>query len=313
MNCGKCDNPPVIELQHGAVCKSHFLNYFEDKVFKTIRKYALLQPNDIICVAASGGKDSLTVLYLIKKYIEEWRFPATIFALAIDEGIHHYRSKTLADLELFCKDYEIPLHIMSTKQEFGATLDQAYPIINKGTKKKPCNICGVWRRYLINKHARTLGATKVVTGHNLDDEAQAIIMNIFKANTDLASHLGPISGVQEHALFIPRVKPLYFCAEKETRLYALLRGFTIEFTECPYSREGLRAQVQAMLNDFEAKYHGTKQSIVRSFLDLLPLLKEREQKKLVEPILACHECGEPAHHDVCNACLTRKSLVEQRL
>ena len=96
----------------------------------------------------------------------------------------------------------------------------------------------------MNKHARKLGADKLVTGHNLDDEAQAIVMNIFKANTKLAARLSTVSGIGENKLFTQRVKPLYLCAEKEVRLYALLKGFQIQFVECPYSREGYRHQVR---------------------------------------------------------------------
>ena len=201
----------------------------------------------------------------------------------------------------FCGEHQIRLEIISYKDEFGHTLQEAYPIVNKGTNKKPCNVCGVWRRYSLNKYARKLGATKVITGHNLDDEAQAIIMNLFKANTSLAAHLGPISGVQDHDLFVRRVKPLYLCPEKETRLYALLKGFQVQFTECPYAREGYRSQIQDMLNEFEAKYKGTKQGIVNSFLELLPLIKEKETESN-ETIQQCKECGEPAHGDICNAC-----------
>ncbi len=302
MNCHKCDQKAVIELQHGGLCKNHFLSYFEEKVFKTINKYELLSRNDVLCVGASGGKDSLTVLYLTKKYLERNNLPTDrLFALAIDEGIHNYREKTLTDLRTFCAEHRIRLEIVSYKEEFGHTLQEAYPIVNKGTNKKPCNVCGVWRRYSLNKYARKLGATKVVTGHNLDDEAQAIVMNLFKANTSLAAHLGPISGVQDHDLFVRRVKPLYLCPEKETRLYALLRGFQVQFTECPYAREGYRSQIQEMLNEFEAKYKGTKQGIVNSFLELLPLLKEKEAKG-TETVQQCKECGEPAHGDICNSC-----------
>ncbi|MBI2146532.1 TIGR00269 family protein, partial [Candidatus Woesearchaeota archaeon] len=224
-----------------------------------------------------------------------------LFALAVDEGIHEYRATTLKDLRAFCGEHAITLKTVSNKEEFGATLDEAFPKVNRGTKKKPCNICGVWRRYLINKHARQLGATKVVTGHNLDDEAQAITMNLFKANTDLAAHLGPISGVQDHDAFVRRVKPLYFCAEKETRLYAFLKQFVIEFVECPYARQGYRAKIQDMLNDFEAAYPGTKQGIINSFLALLPALQEAERKR-PNSIQQCQRCGEPANNEVCNAC-----------
>ena len=309
VNCINCQAKAVITLQHGSLCKSHFIKYFENKVFKTINKFQMISREDKLCIATSGGKDSLTVLYLTKKYLERYNIPSeNLFALVVDEGIKNYRAKTIEDLKLFCKNLNVKLHSASNIQEFGKTLDEAYPLINKGTKKKPCNVCGVWRRYLLNKHSRKYGATKIVTGHNLDDEAQAIMMNHFKANIKLAGRLGPISGIQEHDLFVQRVKPLYLCNEKEVRLYTLLKNFQVQYTECPYSQEGYRYQVQEMLNDFEHKYKGTKQGIVNSFLAILPLLQEKE-KGLVEEIKQCQSCGEAANLDVCNAC-KMKEIVQ---
>lgn len=310
MQCGKCQHQAVISLQHGNLCKNHFIDYFEEKVFKTINKFQLIGRNEKLCVAVSGGKDSLTVLYLTKKYLEKNNISTSnLIALAVDEGIDDYREHTLVDLKKFCAEHIVPLTIVSFEQELGKTLDDAYPIINKDANKKPCNVCGVWRRYLLNKHAKKLGADKVITGHNLDDEAQAIIMNIFKANTSLAARLGPISGVQEHDLFIQRVKPLYFCAEKEVRLYALLKNFQIKFTECPYSKEGYRHNIQEMLNEFEYKYKGTKQGIVNSFLAMLPLLKnQEEQVSETSKIRQCSRCQEASNKEVCNACVMKEMV-----
>ena len=307
MACMRCSQNAVIAVQHGSYCKDHFIEYFEERVFKTINKFSLIARNDTICVATSGGKDSLTVLYLTQKYLAKNQITAPLFALAVDEGIQNYREKTLEDLNLFCTQHNISLHIVKTEEEFGKPLDEAYPVINQDAQKKPCNICGVWRRYILNKYARKLGATKVVTGHNLDDEAQAVVMNWFKANTKLAARLGPITGVEEHELFIQRVKPLYFCPEKEVRLYALLKGFTIRFVECPYSKEGYRHHIQELLNEFEQKYKGTKQGIVNSFLDILPLLQERE-KEAAKTIRPCIRCGEAANQEVCNACTMKEVL-----
>lgn len=307
MQCSKCQNNAVIVLQHGNLCRKHFIDYFEEKVFKTINKYQLIGRNEKLCVAVSGGKDSLTVLYLTKKYLEKNNIPPkNLIALAVDEGIDQYREKTLLDLKKFCSEHAVPLTVVSFKQELGKPLDKAYLIINKDTNKRPCNVCGVWRRYLLNKHAKKLGADKVITGHNLDDEAQAIIMNMFKANTKLAGRLGPISGLDEHDLFVQRVKPLYFCAEKEVRLYALLKNFQIQFTECPYSKEGYRHHIQEMLNDFEHKYKGTKQGIVNSFLAMLPLLKEQGKQAIIQ---YCNKCGEASNKEVCNAC-AMKVMIE---
>ena len=308
MRCNKCPQKSVFSLQHGDSCRNHFIDYFEDKVFRTINKFQLIGRNEKLCVAVSGGKDSLTVLYLTKKYLEKNSIPANnLLALAVDEGIDQYREKTLVDLRKFCQEHNVPLTIVSFEQELGKTLDKAYPIINQDANKKPCNVCGVWRRYLLNKHAKKMGAGKVITGHNLDDEAQAIMMNMFKANTTLAARLGPISGVQEHDLFIQRVKPLYFCAEKEVRLYALLKHFQIEFTECPYSKEGYRHHIQEMLNDFEHKYRGTKQGIVNSFLAMLPLLQNQEKLSL-PTIQQCSRCREASNKDICNACVMKETI-----
>ncbi|MBS3169632.1 TIGR00269 family protein [Candidatus Woesearchaeota archaeon] len=308
MKCVHCSKPAVIGLQHGALCKIHFIDYFEDKVIKTMNKYQMIERKDNICVATSGGKDSLTVLYLTKKYCEKYDIPLTkIRALAVDEGIAQYREKTLIDLQKFCKEQAISLEVVSFEQELGKTLDEAYPLINKSAQKKPCNVCGVWRRYLLNKYAAKSGASKVITGHNLDDEAQVIIMNIFKANTKLTGRLGPISGIECSDYFIQRVKPLYFCTEKEVRLYAFLKKFQVEFTECPYSKEGFRHQVQAMLNDFEERYRGTKQGVINSFLALLPQIREQE-KGNVESVRECARCGEAANKEVCNACQMKEMI-----
>ncbi len=312
MNCSKCDKTAVIELQHGALCRNHFIKYFEDKVFNTIKKYHLINQDDKIGVACSGGKDSQTVLHLVKKYLVEENLPIkSLFALAIDEGIAGYRTKTLKDLKKFCQQEKVKLVTIAAKKEFGLTLDQAIKKIRKkDAKEKPCHVCGVWRRYLINKYARKRGATKLITGHNLDDEAQAVIMNIFKANTSLMSHQGPITGMHQNELFVQRVKPLYFCTEKETKLYSLLKGFPVGFVECPYAEEGYRAQIRDMLNEFESKYHGTKQGIINSFLYILPAVKGLEQKNVDDVIKLCVKCGEPGNQQVCQACKIKERLRE---
>ena len=149
-----------------------------------------------------------------------------------------------------------------------------------------------------------------MTGHNLDDEAQAILMNIFKANTKLAGRLGPVSGVQEHDLFIQRVKPLYLCTEKEVKLYTLLKGWKVQFTECPYSHSGYRHHIQEMLNDFEHKYKGTKQGIVQSFLALLPLLQEENSNEGKNKIKECIICKEAANQEKCNACKMKEMIID---
>jgi len=300
----------VYKLLNGQTLnKTQFITYFENKVFKTIRSYKLLKINDKIVCAVSGGKDSITVLYLVHKYLKRKNSHKNLIALAIDEGIKDYREKTLDLLEEFCKKYEIELHIKSYKKLFGTTQDENVKIL---TKKKsnisPCNICGTYRRNAINVEARNLGATKVVTGHNLDDEAQSILLNIFKNNFKILSRLGPSNGVVGDSKFVPRIKPLYHCSEKEVKLYTILKNFDIGYDECPYAKGSFRLEISDMLNVLEDEHKGVKHSVVNFYLETQKALKTKYIEEFGKHVSYCSKCGEPSQKTVCNTCEMKKKV-----
>ena len=98
------------------------------------------------------------------------------------------------------------------------------------------------------------------------------------------------------------------CTNEEIEIYCQLKEWELDFCDCLYSGEGYRSQVKRMLNEFEEKYHGTKQGIIKSYLDLLPLLKQKLIKENYRgEIKICAKCREPANKEVCNAC----KLVEE--
>jgi uncharacterized protein (TIGR00269 family) len=308
MKCTLCDKPAVFKLPNMLLCKNHFLDYFEKKAIKTIQKYKLIERNDNICVATSGGKDSLSVLYIINQYCKKYKIP--FFALVIDEGIKGYREHTIEDLKKFCKDYDIKLKIASFKETFGKSLDEIKDKSMDQLGKKPCTACGILRRNILNKVAREEKATKLVTGHNLDDEAQAYMMNLFLGNMGHNAALGPISGLSKTEKFVTRIKPLYFISEKETRLFAILKNFQVGFNECPNVVHSYRAQVRDMLNKMEEVKHGSKNGIVNSFLEILPELKVKykAEKTKNKKYNSCKFCGEPSAGEVCNTCQLLKQL-----
>jgi tRNA-5-methyluridine54 2-sulfurtransferase len=304
MKCNYCEDKAVHRNQGTNYCKKHFMDYFETKVFKTIQKYNLLERGDKVCVAASGGKDSLAALYTTMKYCRG--NDIEFFALAVDEGIGGYRDHTLDDLTLFCEKNNIKLHIISFKERMGATLDQIRDKALTQENKKPCTVCGIFRRSLLNKGSRELGATKLVTGHNLDDEAQTFLMNVFQGNMSHNAKLGPITGVKTDKKFTPRVKPLYFMQEKETRLYCLVKGFKVEFNECPNIDMSFRVKVRDKLNEVTDSLPNAKYGIVNAFLEVLPDLKKKYENKV--ELKSCESCGEPSTRDKCNACQLEEKL-----
>ena len=293
MSCKICEKNSVINLPNSNIyqCRKCFNRYFEKKVRKTIRIYKLIVKKDVIGIAASGGKDSMSTLYILNKILKHQNIK--LMALAIDEGIEGYRN--LAFLKNFCKENKIPLHTFSYKKEFGHTLDKMLKI----TKEKPCSICGVFRRYLLNTKAKKLGITKLATGHNLDDEAQTILMNQFRRNISASARLGPITGVIQDERFIRRIKPLYFLTEREIAAFAFLNNLKDEYVECPNAAVSYRCNLRDWLNEIEAKYPGTKHSIVNSFMEIQPILRKRLDLKKIK---TCKICAEPCSQDICQAC-----------
>ena len=304
MNC--CNEKPVISLYSGEkLCKNHFSEYFENKVFRTIRQFDLIGKEENLGVALSGGKDSLTVLHILNR-LSQQNPKIKINAIAIDEGIKGYRDKTLEKAKDFCEKNNISLHIFSYKDEFGLTLDEMLKILDV----KPCTICGIFRRYLLNKKSKELKLTKLATGHNLDDECQSILMNQMRNGVQASVRLGPKTGIIQNNLFVPRIKPLYLCMEKEVTTYAYINGLLDEFNECPNVPQSFRAKVRDMLNNLEQEFPGTKYSIINSFLQVLPLLKNQFKNEIIK---VCGKCNEPSANDVCNTCIYLDKLKNKAI
>lgn len=295
MACKNCKTNPVIVLPNSdtKLCKSCFLKYFEKKTYKTISKYKMISKQDkTIALGVSGGKDSFSLLYILNKLAEKKRV-LKLKAIAIDEGIKGYRD--LKNVQKYCKETGISLYIYSFKKEFWMTLDQMV----KKTNIKPCSVCGVLRRFLLNSKARELKANKIATGHNLDDEAQSVMMNQFRGNIERSARLGPVTGIVSDPRFIRRIKPFYFLTEKEVATYCFLRKLPVDYGDCPYAHTSYRGEVRDMINNFAQKHKQTKYAIINSFLDILPMLKEKYAKVKIK---GCKKCGEPCSGDVCKVC-----------
>ena len=278
--------------------KSEFLEYFEKKVRKTVRTNKLIGKKENILVAVSGGKDSTSTLYLLDKITKNNK-KITVEAIFIDVGIGSYSKINKENVIRFCKDKNIKLHLTSFKDEFGYKLCYIKDVVKeKGLKWKSCTVCGILKRYILNKKAKEFNATKLATGHNLDDEAQAIIMNMFKNTMPVMARLGPISGTQAQKGFVPRIKPLYMSSEEEVKIFSKLMNFPVKYEHCPCRIDAYRKEVADLLDSFEKKHKQTKYSIVNSLREILPELKKKYKGK----VSYCKKCGEPASGDICNTC-----------
>jgi uncharacterized protein (TIGR00269 family) len=300
MKCSRCGRPSVVKLRQGALCKGCFLRYFEKKVTGTVRKYKLLEKNDVLCFAMSGGKDSMAAAKVLSGLAARRR--QRMFAIGVDEGVKGYRDRQLEDMKAFCEKLSIEYHIFTFEDEYGKTSEELYRLAGKkGVDISQCTLCGILRRRIMNREARRLGASKMVVGHNLDDEAQTALMNLTKGSVELMARLGPSSGPSSNKGFIQRIKPLYFCTNEETALYTKLRGIKVLYGPCPHRKASFRQYAEDIIERMEKDYPSTKTALVQNMLRLIPMLRrEFSGKSPVE----CEECGEPSRNRVCKACET---------
>lgn len=251
-------------------------------------------------VAYSGGKDSTVALHLVAALRDD-RPDLEVVALTVDEGIAAYRPSGLPIAAAVCKELGVEHVVRRTVDAAGATIDE---VRARDPAAGPCSVCGVFRRRILNDAAKELDAEAVVTGHNLDDVAQSILMNLASANVEKLAKLAPHDHVKPG--FVPRVLPLRTVPESEVYLYALTRGLRWHDAECPYAAGALRGAYRDALLRLEAARPGTRHALLRTHEALRPLLASGGE----EPLRACPTCGEPTSGVRCKACEFRERFAD---
>lgn len=296
--CYKCKKEAVVYLSYSNTyyCKTHFFAFFENRFKKNNREFGFIKKNDNIALALSGGKDSTLLLYLLFKFKKI--LPFKLFAITIDIGIHcDYWKKTIKIAKKYTKKFGVKHYIFSFKEEFGFTLDE---FVDGLKIKNPCSYCGVFKRYMLNKKARELGADKLAIGHNLDDAVQTILLNLARNEP---SRLARFNDHSTHVDgFVPRIKPLIRAPEEEIIQYGELKRMDLEGKRCcPYSIHAMRNSMRFCSDELESRYPGTKIKIFNSFLFIQKLMKSSFKKQDFR-LSKCEKCGESSSTNICMCC-----------
>ncbi|MGI0102446.1 MAG: TIGR00269 family protein [Nitrosotalea sp.] len=299
MKCDWCENTTVYSRKYSGenLCSGCFSKSIIRKTTKTISKYKMINGGDMVGVAVSGGKDSLSLLHTLKQISSNHDF--TLKAITIDEGIPGYRDEALEIVRNFCNKIGVTHVVYSYKEIFGTTLEQSLELREK-EKISSCSICGILRRRAIDFGAKELGVDTVATGHNMDDFIQTFIINLLSGDTTKIGWMDPELSNNKTR----KIKPFCEIYENEIVFYAFTNDIPFQSEECPHMNEGIRTEIRNFLNSLEKNHVGIKNNMYKSILKVSSILKDETGKTWKN----CSKCGAECTGDVCAVCNTLLNL-----
>jgi len=289
MKCRKCSRKAVINMrQHKlGLCKDHFLEWVPQQTQRFIEKYKMFPRDAKVLVAVSGGKDSLALWDILHRL--GYSADGLYISLGIDAGIN-YSGESRRMSENFARQRGLQLQVVDIQQEYSTSIPELAETTQRG-KGKPCSVCGLVKRHVMNRIALESGYDVLVTGHNLDDEAAVLFGNTLNWLSGYLRRQGPV--LEASPGLVPKAKPLCRCYERELAAYALLRGIEYIYEECPHSVGAKTIYYKELLNQLEADRPSAKLSFYLSFLNAKKEgLFAQQKEELTTELNTCQSCGQ---------------------
>lgn len=287
MKCRTCGKEAHVHIRaHNiALCGEHFLSFLEKRVSETIRKYRLIRPDERPVVCVSGGKDSLSLWYILHS------LGFQVDGFHIHLGLGTYSDNSLSKVKAMADRLGRSVNIAFLEEILGLGIRE----LSRRLKRETCSLCGTIKRYLMNRVAMEKGYDVVVLGHNLDDEASALLGNLlywkkeylWKKNISLEAVEGHLA---------KKIKPLFLVSEKEMACYAFLREIDYITQECPFASGAKTLLYKDLLNRVEQESPGTKMRFVKGYL------VQAERNGGERKNYFCEVCGYPSYVERCLVC-----------
>ena len=205
---------------------------------KALHEFCQIENVQKIAIALSGGKDSLTLLYLLKAISGRGFPPFQLIAIHVGGPFSCGAGVSEGFLKGICQKLDVPLVICRSQQK---------------QEDLECYSCSRERRALIFNAAKEAGATTIAFGHHREDNAETLLMNLLHK----AEFAGMLPKVEMRDFGVTIIRPLIFIGEEEIRNFAKMYGFSRVVCQCPVGQHSLRRKTKELLQELEKTFPNT--------------------------------------------------------
>jgi tRNA 2-thiocytidine biosynthesis protein TtcA len=234
------------------------------QVGQAIADYAMIEAGDRVMVCLSGGKDSYTLLDILRQLQATAPIKFELVAVNLDQKQPNF------------PEHVLPTYLEGLGIEYHIIEQDTYSVVKALTPegKTYCPVCSRMRRGALYNFARRIGATKVALGHHLDDIVETLFLNLFHGATLKAMPPKLLSDDGDHIL----IRPLAYCREKDIARWAEAQAFPIIPCDLCGSQDGLERQViKRMLAEWERAHPARIEKIAGALRRVVPShLMDRE-------------------------------------
>lgn len=226
-------------------------------VGQAIADFNMIEEGDRVMVCLSGGKDSYTMLDILRNLQQSAPVNFTLIAVNLDQKQPGFPAEVL------------PAYLDSLDMEYRIVEENTYAIVKDKIPegKTTCSLCSRLRRGILYRTAGELGITKIALGHHRDDMLQTLLLNMFYGGKLKAMPPKLMSDDGKHIV----IRPLAYCREKDIERFAKARQFPIIPCNLCGSQPNLQRQVIGnMLRDWDKLYPGRIETMFRAMQNVVP-------------------------------------------
>ena len=212
-----------------------------DEIFKRMKKaivrHEMICDDTPIMVGLSGGKDSMALLYALKKFqvISKYKYK-----LAAGHVCLGFPGDDVSKMEQFCRDMDVPFYWERT--QIGEV------IFDIRKESNPCSLCAKMRRGALNTLAKENGFTKIALAHHQDDVVETMLLNLFYEGR--IGSFKPVTYLDRMGLTV--IRPFVYVPEDQIRYFAGKQELPVSRSNCPQDCLGKRQEMKKIVAQLEA-------------------------------------------------------------